>query len=52
MTIKRLGKIGAVVLLAPVLFVWEIIVWCCQQIVAADKALDQPLEMFTDWSER
>lgn len=52
MSISRIGKLAVLVLLAPVLFVWEVVVWIAQQLVKADRALNRPLESLTEWSER
>ena len=49
---NKYGKMLLLMALGAVLFVWEVFVWLCQQIVNLDKMLDKPLERFTDWADR
>lgn len=48
---KKLIKYATVVALAPLLLVWEVLVWLCKQVVKLDGKLDQPLERLKDWVE-
>lgn len=52
MTMSKYSKMLLLIATAPFLFVWEVFVWLCQQVVKLDKMLDEPLERFTEWANK
>lgn len=50
LNLNKIGKYAAIIALAPLLLVWEVLVWLCKQVVKLDGKLDQPLEQLKDWA--